>query len=68
MTLTSSSQPQSQRASFTVKGKKNKLSAEIEVTSFGLIAIGVLVSSILVSTALLVKVAQRDHAVVADDR
>lgn len=43
-------------------GKRSRLDARIAVTSGGLLAIGALVSSILLSTAVLVHVAVRDGA------
>jgi hypothetical protein len=49
------------RARATIRlGKRHRLDARIEVTSGGLLAIGGLVSSILLSTAVLVHVAVRD--------
>lgn len=50
-----------QRAKLTFRvGKRTRLSARVEVTSEGLLAIGGLVSSILLSTAVLVRVAVRE--------
>jgi hypothetical protein len=40
-------------------GKKVKLGASVEVTSGGIISIGVAISSVLLSTAVLVRAAKR---------
>jgi hypothetical protein len=51
--------PDRQHAALSLRlGKRARLSAEVTVTSRGLLAIGGLVSSILVSTALIVHVAR----------
>ena len=50
----------SQRASVTLRFRsKAKLSFRVAVTSGGIVAVGVLVSGILLSTAVLVRVAKR---------
>lgn len=49
-----------QQALFAVRiGKRAKLTAEVSVTSSGVLAIGVLVSSILLSTAFIVRATRR---------
>jgi len=56
-----------QRANATLRfGRRAKLSATVEVTSGGLLSIGALVSTILLSTAVLVHVAVKDGARVDD--
>jgi len=53
--------PVHHRARATIRlGKRHRFDARIEVTSDGLLAIGGLVSSILLSTAVLVRVAVRE--------
>ena len=57
-----------QRAAVSLKlGRRRRLSATVEVTPAGLLAIGGLVSSILLSTAVLVRSAAAAKAR-ADDR
>jgi hypothetical protein len=52
---------QSQRAKLTLRlGKRARLCARVEMTSEGLLAVGALVSSILLSTAVLVGVSVRE--------
>ena len=58
--------PHSNRALFRLKAGKASMAARVEVSTPGLLAIGVLVSGILVSTTGLVWVATsvaRDHPV-----
>jgi anti-sigma-K factor RskA len=50
-----------QRARATMRiGRHTRFAARVEVTSTGLLAIGALVSSILLSTAVLVRVSVRE--------
>lgn len=49
-------------------GKHSRFDARVSVTSGGLLAIGALVSSILLSTAVLVHVAVRDSAKARNQR
>ncbi|CAN5306316.1 hypothetical protein BH10PSE1_BH10PSE1_13550 [soil metagenome] len=61
-------QPQGNRAVFKVRAGKAAMSGKVEVSTPGLVAIGALVSSILLSTAALVWVATsvaRDRPLVA---
>jgi hypothetical protein len=48
-----------QHAKFAVESGRARMAAEVTVTSTGIVAIGALVSSILLSTAAIVWVAQR---------
>lgn len=52
--------PGDQHARFTLAlGRRTSMTAEVSVTSSGLLAIGALVSSILLSTAVIVHTARR---------
>jgi hypothetical protein len=52
-----------QRAKATIRiGRHTRFTARVDVTSAGLLAVGALVSSILLSTALLVRVSVREGA------
>jgi hypothetical protein len=54
--------PEYQRARASLRvGRRARFSASVKVTDRGLVAIGVLVSSILLSTAVLVRTAQREY-------
>jgi hypothetical protein len=52
-------QPETQHAHLAVRfGKKGRLRADVSVTPLGLLSIGALVSSILLSTAVIVRAAR----------
>lgn len=55
--------PPRHRAKATIRiGRHSRFTARVDVTSTGLLAVGALVSSILLSTAVLVRVSVREGA------
>ncbi|EZP53505.1 hypothetical protein [Sphingomonas sp. RIT328] len=57
-------QPNTQHAAITLRfGKRSRVRAELTMTPAGLLSVGALVSSILLSTAVIVRTARRPAGV-----